>query len=65
MGPPSDQMAAETQDELQVTAREPERIALVKGDFSELQQRIFETENELERIEQRFYTIVSRRAIEL
>jgi hypothetical protein len=37
----------------------------VKTDFTALQQKIFDTENELERIEQRFYTIVSRRAIEL
>lgn len=40
-------------------------VGPIKTDFTALQQRIFETENELERIENRFYTIVSRRSIEL
>ena len=40
-------------------------VAPIKQAFSALQKKIFETENELERLESKFYTIVSRRAIEL
>lgn len=40
-------------------------VAPIKLAFTALQQKIFETENELERLELKFYMVVSRRAIEL
>ena len=40
-------------------------VAPIKKGFTALQQKIFDTENELERLESKFYTVVSRRAVEL
>lgn len=40
-------------------------VAPIKSSFTALQNKIFETENELERLESKFYTVVSRRAVEL
>lgn len=37
----------------------------IKKEFTELQQRIFDNENELLHIEKRFYQIVTKRAVEL
>lgn len=40
-------------------------VGAIKSAFTELQQKILSTENELEKIELRFYDIVSRKAVEL
>ena len=40
-------------------------VAPIKKEFTALQQKIFDTENQLERLESKFYTVVSRRAVEL
>ena len=48
--------------EVKTTASSGVEIAVgpIKSAFSALQQRIFETENELQKLEIKFYTIVSR-----
>lgn len=57
----------EFKSEVKTTASSGVEIAVgsIKSAFSALQQRIFETENELQKLEIKFYTIVSRKSVEL
>ena len=56
-----------SKSEVKTTASSGVEIAVgpIKSAFIALQQRIFETENELQKLEIKFYTIVSRKSVEL